>query len=65
MNYFDKCDNFPASFTDEGKQWHHAYPFCKTTPGTGRKFIAQDCMQVLQIFVSETCENWSQEYLVS
>ena len=34
-------------------------------PGTGRKSIAQDCMQVLQIFVSETCKNLSQEYLVS
>ena len=34
-------------------------------PGTGRKSIAQDCMQVLRIFVSETCQKRSRKYLVS
>ena len=34
-------------------------------PGTGRKSIAQDCMQVLQILVSETRQKRSQKYLVS
>ena len=39
--------------------------FCKTTPGTGRESIGQDCMQVLQIFVSETRQKRAQKYLVS
>ena len=34
-------------------------------PGTGRKSIAQDYMQVLRIFVSEIRKNWLPEYLVS
>ena len=34
-------------------------------PGSGRKAIAQDCMQVLRIFVSETRQKRSQKYLVS
>ena len=34
-------------------------------PGTGHKSIAQDCMQVLRIFVSETRQKRSQKYLVS
>ena len=34
-------------------------------PGTGCKSIAQDCMQVLRIFVSETRQKRSQKYLVS
>ena len=34
-------------------------------PGTGCKYIAQDCMQVSRIFVSETRQKWSQKYLVS
>ena len=36
----------------------HAYPFCKTTPGT---ISYLDCT----IFVSVTCGNWSQNYSVS
>ena len=34
-------------------------------PGTGCKSIAQDCMQVLQNFVSETHQKRSRKYFVS
>ena len=36
-----KMSQFPYE-----QQRRHAHPFCKTTPGTGGKSIAQDCMQV-------------------
>ena len=54
----------------------HAYPFCKTMPGTIRESRQQSCaIESLQqffrysncdrIFVSETCSKWSQNYSVS
>ena len=54
----------------------HAYPFCKTMPGTIRESRQQSCaIESLQqffrcsncdrIFVSETCSKWSRNYSVS
>ena len=54
----------------------HAYPFCKTTPGTISESHQQSCAIELQqqffrcsncdhIFVSETCSKQSRNYSVS